>query len=393
MGMDLGLEKAGFHIPLTSEIDPAARETIRLNRPDVALLGDITEHDADSIRAAARVGKNHEIDVVFGGPPCQAFSTAGRRQGFNDERGNVFLYFIRLILDLRPRYAVIENVRGLLSAPLIHRPHEERGAGFPLLSQEEERGGALEEVVRRLRDGGYGISFNLYNSANFGSPQIRERVVILCSRDGDVMPFLTPTHSADCTFELPPWRTFRQAVEGLPDAPKDFVRFPEKRLRFYRMLKPGQYWKDLPVELHREALGASLDAGGGKTGFLRRLSWDKPSPTLVTHPAMPATDLAHPKEDRPLSVQEYQRIQEFPDDWKVAGKIEDRYRQIGNAVPVSVSFAIGKHLLSHQRGEPIRQYPGFNYSRYVETNHVTWTVARERIKSRFLQSAFDFAAT
>lgn len=392
MGMDIGMEKAGFHTRLASEIDKPTCETIRLNRPEVPLIGDVTAHDAASVRSAAGLTPEQEIDVIYGGPPCQAFSTAGKRQGFNDTRGNVFLYYIELLLALRPRYAVIENVRGLLSAPLVHRPHEERGVGFPPLSPEEERGGALEEVLRRLRAGGYGVSFNLYNAANFGSPQLRERVVLICARDGSVLPYLTPTHAEGGAFGLPHWRTFREAVADLPATPKDFVKFPEKRLRFYRMLKAGQYWKDLPQELHREALGASLDAGGGKTGFLRRIAWDRPAPTLVTHPAMPATDLAHPEEDRPLSLQEYIRVQEFPDDWKFAGTLADRYRQLGNAVPVSLGHAIGRHLLAHMGGATMPNYPGFRYSRYVETEQPEWEDARRRLVEKFKQSSFDFAA-
>ena len=391
MGMDLGMEKAGFSVRLVSEIDPPTCETIRLNRPALPLIGDITEHDAASVRKAAGLTTAEDIAIVYGGPPCQAFSTAGKRQGFQDDRGNVFLYYIRLLLELRPRYAVIENVRGLLSAPLTHRPHTERGAGHADLTSDEERGGALEEVLKRLRAGGYGVSFNLYNSANFGSPQLRERVVLVCSRDGETLPFLTPTHAQDGGYALPKWRTFRQAVADLPVEPKDFVKFPEKRLRFYRMLKPGQYWKDLPQELHREALGASLDAGGGKTGFLRRIHWDRPSPTHVTHPAMPATDLAHPEEDRPLSVQEYKRLQEFPDDWKLAGSLTDQYRQLGNAVPTSLGAAIGRHLLAHMQGEPIKQIEGFRYSRYVETDHLSWEGARARVVEKFKQGAFEFS--
>ena len=112
-------------------------------------------------------------------------------------------------------------------------------------------------------------------------------------------------------------------------------------------------------------------AGGGKTGFLRRLSWSKPAPTLVTHPAMPATDLAHPEEDRPLSVQEYRQIQEFPPPLNLAGSIIDQYRQIGNAVPTSLGKAIGRTLLAHDAGR-CEEPEGFPYSRYVGTDEESW---------------------
>ena len=98
----------------------------------------------------------------------------------------------------------------------------------------------------------------------------------------------------------------------------------------------------MPQKLQKEALGNSYYAGGGKTGFLRRLAWDKPAPTLVTDPSMPATDLAHPELNRPLSIEEYKRVQEFPDDWKLAGNLRYQYKQIGNAVPPLVAKTFGK---------------------------------------------------
>ena len=373
MGLDLGLEKEGIKVLLACEVDPAARKTIETNRPEMALIGDIRDYSAATIREKAGLSSIEEIDIIVGGPPCQAFSSAGKRQGFNDDRGNVFLTFIDLITELKPRFAVIENVRGLLSAPLQHRPHEIRGNSFPSLSQDEQRGGALLFITQRLKAAGYSLSFNLYNAANFGSPQRRERVVIACSRDGERLPYLTPTHSEKRLYELPQWRTLREVLVGLPENGHHFVKFPEKRLKYYRLLKPGQYWRDLPVELHAEALGASYYAGGGKTGFYRRLSWDKPAPTLVTHPAMPATDLAHPEEDRPLSIEEYKRIQEFPDDWTIAGSLLDQYRQIGNAVPCSLGRAIARMLLTHLQGGTPIVYPDFPYSRYHNTDDVSWT--------------------
>jgi len=390
MGLDLGLQKAGISTILAAEIDDVTCDTIRANKPDITLIGDIRDYSGSSLRAKCNLDRKTDIDLVFGGPPCQAFSTAGKRKAFEDDRGNVFLKFIDLILELRPRYAVIENVRGLLSAPLTHRPHSHRGSEFAPLLPEEQAGGALYFILNKLRDAGYGVSFNLYNSANFGSPQIRERVVILCSRDGQKLPYLTPTHSDDAKWQLPKWRTLSDALGDLPDKPCDYVRFPEKRLRFYRMLREGQNWRHLPKELQQEALGNSFFAGGGKTGFLRRLSWNKPAPTLVTHPAMPATDLAHPEEDRPLSIQEYRRIQEFPDWLKLAGSITNQYRQIGNAVPVSLGEAIGRTLLAHDGKQDSSNLEGFPYSRYAGTDEVSWEreyLSRAAVRS---QNAFSF---
>jgi DNA (cytosine-5)-methyltransferase 1 len=200
-------------------------------------------------------------------------------------------------------------------------------------------------------------------------------VILVALRNGQIAPFLTPTHSENGKFGLPRWRSFASAVAGLEDVQHEHLEFPEKRLKFYRMLDQGQYWKDLPTEeIRREAMGKSYFSGGGKTGFLRRLSWDSPSPTLVTHPAMPATDLAHPTLNRPLSIEEYKRIQQLPDDWELSGSTLQKYKQIGNAVPVGLGRAVGRLLndvlVSIVNGQ--EDIPDFPYSRYKNTDHVNW---------------------
>ena len=238
------------------------------------------------------------------------------------------------------------------------------------MSEDELKGGALNFIIKRLEKSGYEYSFNLYNSANFGTPQVRERVKIICSRDGKKPPFLVPTHSENGEHGLPKWRTLKPCIQKIEC--HHHITFPEKRLQYYRMLKPGQNWKNLPENVQKEAMGQSFYAGGGKTGFLRRLAWNKPAPTLVTHPAMPATDLAHPEEDRPLSIEEYKRIQEFPDDWALAGPLIQQYKQIGNAVPLSLGCAVGnliKDLLSRKNVVTISN---FQYSRYKNTSHEEW---------------------
>lgn len=378
MGMDIGLEKAGINVILTSEIDNACRKTILKNKPGIALIGDIRDYSPDEIKNISGLAPEDEIDLIVGGPPCQSFSTAGKRKGFEDERGNVFLNYINLILSLKPKYAVIENVRGLLSAALKHRPHNERGANFPELTPEELPGGALYHIINELKGNGYSVSFNLYNAANFGTPQKRERVVIICSRDNKNIPYLEPSNSENGNHNLPKWKTLKETFNGFKGITHTHINFPEKRLKYYRILKAGQNWRNLPVELQKEAMGASYYSGGGKTGFLRRLSWDQPSPTLVTHPTMPATDLAHPEEDRPLSIQEYKKIQEFSDEWTIEGSILEQYKQIGNAVPVSLGKAIGTHIMKMLNNEHIEVFEGFRYSRYRNTDELSWE--REYLK-------------
>jgi DNA (cytosine-5)-methyltransferase 1 len=253
---------------------------------------------------------------------------------------------------------------------LKHKPYDQKNSKYSVFSEDELKGGALNLIINKLKKFGYTYSFNLYNAANFGSPQTRERIIIICSRNGKTPPFLTPTHSENGEYGLPKWKTLESCLKNINKY--DHLNFPEKRLKYYRMLKSGQNWRDLPEELQKEAMGKSYYLGGGKTGFLRRLAWDKPSPTLVTHPAMPATDLAHPEEDRPLSIQEYKRIQELPDDWEIAGSLIQQYKQVGNAVPVSLGSAVGKLIIDLINDDEIIQFNNFKFSRYQNTNHVDW---------------------
>ncbi|MDO4762685.1 MAG: DNA cytosine methyltransferase [Corynebacterium sp.] len=366
MGLDLGLERAGIDTILACESDKWARQTISTNRPDLPILGDIWRYQADEILELAGIEDGAQVDLMAGGPPCQAFSTAGARRGFDDLRGNVFLHYLDLISQIKPKYAVIENVRGLLSLPVSHTQSEAlldtTGIDF------SKKHGAIRLVTHRLREAGYTVSFNLYNAANFGTPQIRERVVIVAALGDERIPYLTPTNSNDAQYGLPAWNTLESVISDLDDNNSEFIPFPEKRLKYFRMLKPGQYWKDLPADIQPVAMGKSYHLGGGKTGFYRRLAWDKPSPTLVTHPAMPATDLGHPEKDRPLTVAEYKRIQQFPDDWSIEGRPQQQYKQIGNAVPLGLGEAIGRAIVAHHAGEKTKHPQGFKFSRYKNTS-------------------------
>lgn len=343
MGLDLGLEQTGVRTLLASEIDADALATVRANRPRVPLIEDVTQYTPGQLRLAAGLSPRASLDLVHGGPPCQDFSTAGRRRGFTSTRGNLLLYFLDTAIALNPRYIVLENVRGLLSTAYSSGP-------------------ALRHILSVLTAADYGVSCNLYNTANYGVPQERDRLVILASRDGATLPYLYPTHSSLPSFGLPAWLTVRSAIANLTQ--HDYLPFPPARLPYYRLIPPGGNWKSLPADQQALALGKAFFSGGGKTGFYRRVAWDKPAPTLMTHPAMPATSLGHPSKDRPLSIQEYQRLQAFPDTWQVCGSLVSRYRQLGNAVPVPLGEAIGRVLHNHDHERDTSALAGFPYSRY-----------------------------
>lgn len=364
MGLDIGMKEGGINALLACEFNKSCRETIYSNDKNIGLIGDINKYDESKIRSYAGIKKDTKVDIIFGGPPCQAFSTAGKRKSFDDERGNVFLTYLNVINMFKPSYVVIENVRGILSAPYFYKNIEK-----PF------KGAAMLIILDKLKQMGYSVSFNLYNSANFGAPQIRERVVIIGKLGNDKVSYLEPTNSEDGSYNLPKWKTLNDAFKNIPtNTIHHHIDFPEKRIKYYKMLKEGQCWKNLPENIAKEALGKSYYLGGGKTGFFRKLSLLKPSPTLVTNPIMPATDLCHPLFNRPLSVEEYKAIQEFPIEWKICGNITDQYKQIGNAVPIKLGKAIAKTIINDMKGKGSnKRFKNFKYSRYRNTDDVSFT--------------------
>lgn len=364
MGLDLGLESAGLDLVMALERYKFPVATIRRNRPDLPLIDrPIEEVTSDEILEAAGL-KPGEAFAVVGGPSCQVFSTAGQRKSLGDPRSTMFRHFVRVIRDTRPAFFVMENVRGLLSAAVRHRPLSERGPGYPPLADDEQLGSAFAVVARALRKLGYYCVFDVLNAADFGVPQTRQRLVILGSRDGRRLQMPPATHSDAGANGLEPWRTLGQALAGLHDDPPEHYQFCPAKERYLRLVPEGGNWRDLPQDLHRAALGSAYDSWGGRSGFFRRLSFDNPSPALTTRPDSKATSLCHPTELRPLTVAEYARIQQFPDHWTFEGPVRKKYEQVGNAVPTGLGAAVGRALLtaarSHARPERLGRFESFN---------------------------------
>lgn len=349
LGLDLGLEAAGFRVRVAVECNRFAADTIRKNRPDVALIQRrIEDVSTDEILEAAGL-RPGEPAVVTGGPSCQAFSTAGQRGSVKDPRGTMFREFLRVVREARPRFFVMENVRGVLSAAVHHRPLKDRGPGHPPLSADEELGSAFVLIVRELRETGYSVAFDLLNSADFGVPQTRERVVFIGSRDGEVLEGPERTHARVPTDDRKPWVTLGEALHDLEDPEPAYLELPSGKKKFMRHIPAGGNWRALPARMQAEALGGAFTSWGGRVGFFRRLSWDKPAPALTTRPDSKATMLCHPSELRALSVREYARVQQFPDGWDFAGGTPQKYTQIGNAVPVGLGKAVGLALRKAMR--------------------------------------------
>ncbi len=346
MGLDLGLERASFRVAVAVECNPFAVRTIRANRPSLPLIDRrIEDVTTAEILEAAGLEPGQPV-LVVGGPSCQVFSTAGARCSLGDPRGELFHHFIRVVRESRPRFFVMENVRGLVSAAARHRPLKERGLGHLPLAPDEELGSAFRVVADRLRSLDYYTVFDILNSADFGSPQTRHRLLLLGSRDGEPLRMPKPTHHAVGASGLSKWRTLKDAMDGLDEPVPEFYQFSPNKEKYLHLVPEGGNWRDLPKEIQSVALGRAYDSWGGRSGFFRRLSWDRPSPALTTRPDSKATSLCHPTQVRPLSVREYARIQEFPDDWTFSGPIRKKYEQVGNAVPLSLGEAAGRAVLS-----------------------------------------------
>lgn len=351
MGLDIGLMQAGLDIRISQDIDPWCAKTMKVNNHPY-ILGDIKkliDEDPECRFLLNPTGlEPGEVFAVVGGPPCQPFSTAGKRLGTNDPRGSLFMQFAHVIDTLRPRFFVMENVKGLVSSAIKHRPVQERG-DTPL--EPDERPGSVFAVIRNTFENlGYKIVADVLDAAHFGVPQFRERLIIIGSRDHEDIFLPAPTHFQIHQEESFRWRKLREAIEDLEEIPGPCARFSEERMKFLRHIPMGGNWRNIPDNLVKEAMGGAYESGGGKVGFYRRLDYNQPAPTLVTSPVQKATMLCHPTQDRPLSVKEYARIQQFPEDWKIEGSISDCYRQIGNAVPVGLGRAIGKALIAIAEG-------------------------------------------
>ncbi len=346
MGLDLGIESAGFKSLGCLELDPKACQTIRKNRPELPVIeDDIRNWSGDTLLEHFGLKKS-EVQLICGGPPCPSFSTAGKRRSFDDPRGEVMFDFLRIVDELRPPFFLMENVRGILSAAIKHIPLSERKKDA-ILTPEEQKGSVLRLLKKEFEKMGYTVTAELVNSADYGVPQKRERVVFIGSRDGFQISMPPPMFVNHGDMFTPRWRTLRDAVEGLNETQPEITPFSASRKKYLKMLKEGQNWRNLPPDLLPEAMGGAYTSGGGKVGFYRRLSFDRPSPTVSTSPCQKSTCLCHPTELRPLSVREYARIQQFPDDWVFEGSTAAKYRQIGNAVPVGLGHQIGRSILKY----------------------------------------------
>lgn len=341
MGLDLGLQQAGIDIQIGQDFNTACVNTMQANGHK-ALLGDICKIEPEELLSAAGLTFGEPF-LICGGPPCQPFSTAGKRLGINDPRGSLFREYVRMIDVIRPRFFIMENVKGLMSSPL----KDENG--------KNTNGKVLDIILEEFSRLNYKTVYGVLDSVNYGVPQFRERFVMIGSRDNEDIFLPIPTHFQMHQDPSYRWATLNDCIKDLEDFPGDCADFSPARLKFLKIIPEGGNWRSLPPEIRKEAMGGAYESGGGKVGFYRRLSYSQPSPTVVTSPIQKATMMCHPTKDRPLSIAEYARIQQFPDNWKFTGTLIDKYRQIGNAVPVGLAKAIGQALVATAENNAIIQ--------------------------------------
>ena len=340
MGLDLGLNAAGFHPVVANEIDRAAVDTIQHNCPDFPVITrGIEELNGEDFVLAARCSPN-PLPLVAGGPPCQAFSVFGRRRGTADPRGSLLFDFVRVVLELQPDTFLLENVRGLHSMPLVRaRPGDDVG-NIPV--QDLAHGSLLRALIQRFEEGGYRVDCFLVNVVNYGGPQIRERLICIGNRYNVETTFPEPTHSNRPEDGKLPFRVLGDVLgDSFEDSDPTLMNFSDRKLNYLAQVPPGGNWRSLPPDVQKESMGKTWYLKGGRSAYWRKLSFEFPSPTVVTMPNHAGTSMCHPTELRALTVGECAAIQEYPPTWALQGTPAEKYRLLGNAVPVRLGTIAG----------------------------------------------------
>lgn len=314
-GLALGLEKAGFKHEALIEIDKYATKTLRENfDKEKVIEADITKLNPEELLIS------NNIDLISGGAPCQSFSYAGLRKGIEDARGTLFYDYAKFIKYYKPKMFVFENVRGIIN---------------------HDNGNTLKTILKIFNDLDYHVNWQLLKAVNYEVAQKRERIFIIGIRK-DVY-----TKNGEFSFPEPidNQLVLKDVLSNVPNS--EGAKYPEHKQKILDLVPPGGYWRDLPDEIAKEYMGKSYYLGGGKTGMARRMSWDEPSLTLTTSPAQKQTERCHPDETRPFTVREYARIQSFPDNFVFSGSMNNKYKQIGNAVPVNLAFHVGVSIYNY----------------------------------------------
>jgi DNA (cytosine-5)-methyltransferase 1 len=322
-GLDLGFEAAGFEIILSSDLMPEACETLRQNRPNHLVVGppihsgDVSELQSTDILKMTGLKKG-QIDVMVGGPPCQPFSTAAaqrflkgdkkfKRVGFDSEdKGQLIFRYVQLILELKPKCFLIENVPGILTI---------------------DQGSGMSKVYEILEEAGYTISTpKVIDAADYGVPQFRKRAFVIGTITKKKFVFPEPTHAkSESLFQ----KQHVGCANVLVDIPNTLLNnitreHSEASLKRYRTLLFGQ----------REMLGR-----------VDRLDPLRPSKTVIAGGTSGGgRSHLHPFQARTLTVRECARLQTYPDDYIFHGSIARQFTLVGNSVPPLIAEILARSI-------------------------------------------------
>ena len=326
-----------FQIIAANEIDKDFAKSYILNHPNVKMLNmDIKDITTELLRK--EIGE-HDVDLVVGGPPCQSYSTLGKRQ--MDDRANLFLEYKRVLSILKPKAFIFENVVGILSM---------------------DKGKLYSSVIQEFESIGYKIKYKVLNAVDYGVPQFRERVILVGFLGNNPYEFPKPTHGEQ---DLIPYVTLEDAIGDLPvlksgensdqysyPPNNDFLRYVRNSailtehkaptngphlIEIMETLKDGQSKSDLPEEIRPKS-------GYGNT--YAKLWWKKPATTITRNFSTPSSSrCVHPRDSRAMSIREGARLQSFPDNYIFYGPDGKKRLEIGNAVPPLLSIAIAKKML------------------------------------------------
>ena len=348
-GLTEGLRQAGYHVLAGNDFDEAAGATFSATHQEARFLGGPVQNiSATQLLRAAQLKKG-ELDCLVGGPPCQAFSVYNHQRGMHDERSQLFKEYLRLVEGLNPRWVVMENVTGILSA----------GQGV-----------AVQAILKGLNDLGYNVEFQTLRAEDYGVPQERRRVVFIGNRVGKPIVFPQKTHGEG----LVPFTNIRDAIGDLPALKNGedrgilaYAREPDGafqelmrngsnsvtnhsapklapiNLQRMKHIPPGGSWRDVPVELLPEGMKRARRCDHTKR--YGRMTWEGLSCTVLTKCDLHWGAYIHPEQDRVITVREAARIQSFPDWFEFEGPRTEQYVQVGNAVPPLLGKRIGEAIL------------------------------------------------
>ena len=335
-GLDIGLERAGLKAISLCEIEKVFCETLHENQQfhhadGIDYFAGAVVNNADICEVAGRdLSLGNEIDLVVGGPPCQAFSSSGKQLSVLDARGKLVHEFLRVVDELKPKMFLFENVRGLVTA--------RDSSGEP--------GGVIRDLLEQFHEIGYSCRATLLNSADYGSYQRRVRCFIVASRHGRAPLFPEPTHQKSPDFLFPEWRTLGEFLKLHADREKSNYTFPTADL--------GKQLKDIPNGSGIKSMGkAEPTRPGGHWGYRQgTFIADQNLPARTVTGSASQDWIRHNGLLRRLTLREVMLLQGFPEDWHILGTKAQKYKQIGNAVPAVFGELIGAAIIDHLADYP-----------------------------------------